>query len=138
MSEKSYVTIEQHVCAVCGQPYDTGAILLDKKLRPRFDRNTVTGTGFCPEHQKVPDDGFVILIEIDPTKSEIASGGQRCDPSKAYRTGNLVYLKREAADRIFNTPVKTTAFVDAEVIAKLQSMQKELVPKKQRKTKKGK
>ena len=48
---KSYVTIEQHVCPVCGKAHDTGTILLDRRLRERFDMYTPTGYGLCPEHK---------------------------------------------------------------------------------------
>ena len=33
MNDKSHVSLEQHVCLVCGTAFDTGAILLDKRLR---------------------------------------------------------------------------------------------------------
>ncbi|MBA0457816.1 hypothetical protein D7Y57_17025 [Stenotrophomonas maltophilia] len=40
MSDKSHVSLEQHVCLVCGARFDTGAILLDKRLR---------SNGHCPD-----------------------------------------------------------------------------------------
>ena len=33
MNDKSHVSLEQHVCLVCGKAFDTGTILLDKRLR---------------------------------------------------------------------------------------------------------
>ena len=33
MDEKSHVSLEQHACLVCGVSFDTGSILLDKRLR---------------------------------------------------------------------------------------------------------
>lgn len=69
MSDKSYVTLEQHVCVVCAKPFDTNALLLHRRLAPVFERHTVTGWGLCPEHQKLKDDGFVALVEIDRAKS---------------------------------------------------------------------
>lgn len=43
MSEKSHVSLEQHACLVCGTTFDTGAILLDKRLRASMERHTATG-----------------------------------------------------------------------------------------------
>lgn len=40
---KSYVTLEQKICVVCGRSYDTGSLLLDKRLRERFEHHTITG-----------------------------------------------------------------------------------------------
>ena len=45
--EKSYVTLEQHVCPVCLKTFDTGNLLLDDKLRDVFKKYTVTGYGLC-------------------------------------------------------------------------------------------
>ena len=45
MSEKSYVSLKQGACLVCGRPYDTGSILLDLRLRASMACHTVTGWG---------------------------------------------------------------------------------------------
>lgn len=34
---KSYITMEQHQCHVCGKIFDTGALLLDTHLRKRIN-----------------------------------------------------------------------------------------------------
>ena len=86
MNDKSHVSLEQHVCLVCGTAFDTGAILLDKRLRASMERHTATGWGLCPEHQKLADDGFVALVECDPQRSGSQAGG-RMKPEQAYRTG---------------------------------------------------
>ncbi len=51
MTDKSYVSLEQHVCLVCGHAYDTGNLLLDKRLRASMQRHTTTGMGLCPDDQ---------------------------------------------------------------------------------------
>ena len=51
MNDKSHVSLEQHVCLVCGAGFDTGTILLDKRLRASMERHTAIGWGLCPEHQ---------------------------------------------------------------------------------------
>ena len=84
--DKSYVTMEQHQCHVCGKIFDTGALLLDIHLRNRFDRNTVTGSSLCPDCSKRIDDGFTILIVVKDGETG----------SNPYRTGELLFHK--AAD----------------------------------------
>ena len=46
--DKSHVSMERRVCRVCGREYDTGAILLDRRLKKSMDRHTLTGGGFMP------------------------------------------------------------------------------------------
>ena len=74
MNDKSHVSLEQHVCLVCGKAFDTGTILLDKRLRASMEHHTKTGWGLCPEHQKLADDGFVALVEWYPTGEPILTG----------------------------------------------------------------
>ena len=82
MHDKSHVSLEQHVCLVCGTAFDTGAVLLDKRLRASMERHTATGWGLCPEHRKLADDGFVALVECDPQRSGSQAGG-RMKPEQA-------------------------------------------------------
>ena len=125
MNDKSHVSLEQHVCLVCGTAFDTGAILLDKRLRASMERHTATGWGLCPEHQKLSDDGFVALVECDPQRSGTPSGSGLMKPDQAYRTGRLAHLKRDAFARVFNVPVaaeQPCVFVELGVIEQLQAM----------------
>lgn len=125
MSEKSHVSMEQHICLVCGLPFDTGSILLDRRLRASMTQRTTTGWGLCPEHQKLFDDGFVALIECDPQRSSIAATGASVKPEHAYRTGQIAYLKRHAFANVFNVPVadeQPCVFVEPGVIARLNAM----------------
>lgn len=69
MNDKSHVSMEERVCLVCGNPFDTGAILLDKRLRQSMAHRTVTGWGLCPEHEQMFKDGYVALVECDPERS---------------------------------------------------------------------
>ncbi|MDH1505978.1 ATPase [Aeromonas caviae] len=99
MNDKSHVSLEQHVCLVCGKAFDTGTILLDKRLRASMEHHTKTGWGLCPEHQKLADDGFVALVECDPQRS--GSPGGRLKPEQAYRTGRLAHLKHHVFAKVF-------------------------------------
>tara|TARA_R110000868_G_scaffold19062_9_gene82504 strand:- start:1291 stop:1692 length:402 start_codon:yes stop_codon:yes gene_type:complete len=124
MNDKSHVSLEQHVCLVCGARFDTGAILLDKRLRASMEHHTATGWGLCPEHQKLSDDGFVALVECDPQRSG-SPGANRMKPGQAYRTGRLAHLKREVFARVFNVPIEDKqpcVFVEPGVIEQLQAM----------------
>jgi hypothetical protein len=123
---KSYVTMEQHVCIICGQPFDTGALLLDKRLQEKFEMKTVTGKGMCLEHQQKFDEGFLALVEIDPEKSKagIMYNGNM-DPNKVWRTGVIIHIRRTVANEIFNTSIPDDlpmTFIDPEATEKLKSM----------------
>lgn len=125
MNEKSHVSLEQHVCLICGVAFDTGNILLDKRLRASMERHTAAGWGLCPEHQKLSDDGFVALVECDPQRSGSPAGGGRLKPEQAYRTGRLAHLKRDVFAEVFNVPIAANqpcVFVEPGVIEQLQSM----------------
>ena len=124
MDEKSHVSLEQHACLVCGVSFDTGSVLLDKRLRASMNRYTVTGWGLCVEHQKLADDGFVALVECDPQRSGSQAGG-RMKPEQAYRTGRLAHLKRELFAEVFNVSIEDKqpcVFVEPGVIEQLQAM----------------
>lgn len=49
--EKSYVSLEKKICAICGNEHETNSILIDMHLRDKFDRCTVTGYDHCEELQ---------------------------------------------------------------------------------------
>jgi hypothetical protein len=119
--DKSYVSMEQHVCMVCGVPFDTGNLLLDRRLRNSMETHTVTNWGLCPEHEKLHKEGFVALVEIDPERS-----GEHTLEG-VWRTGNLCHLRREAAKKVINYPVDDLPLVFVEIgfIDKLRSMVKE-------------
>lgn len=124
MNDKSHVSLEQHVCLVCGKAFDTGAILLDTRLRASMERHMATGWGLCPEHQKLSDDGFVALVECDPQRSGSQAGG-RMKPEQAHRTGRLAHLRRKVFTQMFNVPIEdkqACVFVEPGVIDQLQSM----------------
>lgn len=120
--DKSYVTMEQNVCTVCGCVYDTGSILLDQRLRNKFDRQTITGWGMCEEHAKLRADGYVALVAIDEQKSQIMSSDKTAKPDQVYRTGPIAHVKEEAFFGIFSMdiPDKGVVFCQPEVIEMLQ------------------
>ena len=132
---KSHVTVEQQKCLVCAKDFDTGSILLDMRLRERFEHTTLTGWGLCPEHQKLYEDGYIALVGADETKSSKTPGGN-VTPEGAYRTGEIAHLKFEAFDRIVNVSGRGSdgkrypmMFCDPEVIKLLAAkVPKEVTP----------
>ncbi len=125
MTEKSHVSVEQHVCLVCTTRYETGAILIDRRLHDSLDRHTLTGWGLCPEHQVLFDEGYIAVVECDPERSGNPSQGDRVKPDKAYRTGKVAHVKQDAFDRLFNLPRDdklACVFVEPGVIETLQAL----------------
>ena len=125
MDEKSYVSLEQRVCLVCGNSFDTGSLLLDRRLRASMERHTTTGWGLCPEHERLRSEGFVVLVECDPQRSGLRSSYGLMNPGQAYRTGRLAHLKREVFARVFDVAIaddQTVVFVEPGVIEQLQGM----------------
>lgn len=119
---KSHVTMQQEVCCVCGQAYDTGAILMDKRVREVFEHKTVTGWGLCPEHAKLDDEGYVALVAVDESKSTTTGGNVTLEG--AYRTGAVAHIRRAIWDNIFDVPAPDgpLCFVEPEVVDQLNRM----------------
>jgi hypothetical protein len=109
MTTKSHVSIEQHVCPVCSIAHDTGAILLDKRLKQTMHMHTATGYGLCPEHKEKADQGYIALVELDPKRSVIRNDVVK--PEDAYRTGRFAHIRREAWDKVFDLPAPELSVV---------------------------
>lgn len=129
MGEKSHVSMEQHACKVCGQVFDTGAILLDRRLGETLEARTVTGMGMCPSCDGLREDGYIALIGCDPERTSVnAWGGVK--PGDAYRTGSIAHMRKEAAAKVFGEQMvedHVFLFVDEEVIDMLKASEGEQV-----------
>jgi hypothetical protein len=123
---KSHVSTEQHKCLVCARDFDTGSILLDRRLRERFERSTLTGWGLCPEHEKLYQEGYIALVGADDAKSTHQPNGT-VNPEDAWRTGLIMHMKFEAFDRIVSIPRGKNSFMfcDPAVIEKIKAMAEE-------------
>jgi hypothetical protein len=118
MTDKSYVTLERKVCPACGIEHNSGAILMDNRMRDRFEPSTVTGWGLCDDDAAKVEEGFVILVGANAP-----DGADTLTPSNADRTGDLMYLRREVAENMFNIPeVPDMVFVAPEVVDMLKKM----------------
>ena len=117
---KSYVTMEQKICPVCANVFDTGGLLLDKRLRERFDMKTVVGLGRCPECEKLFKEGFIALIGIDESKS--TTNGELIKLEDAHRTGEILHVKKAAFEHIFTVeiPKDKMMFITQEAVEKIK------------------
>lgn len=124
---KSYVSVEQNVCLVCGKAFDAGTLLMDSRMKDSLERNTVTDYGLCPEHKQKFDEGYVALVAADGSKSTLLPNGNMA-PGGAYRTGEVMHMKFDVFDRIFNIPGshhgkrEPMMFCEPGVIAKVRAM----------------
>lgn len=119
---ENFVAMGQRVCLVCGATYDSGEILVHKRLREIKEDRRVTGFGLCKEHKDLYDQGYVALVEVDSSKSTIENG--RIAPRNAYHTGNVCHMKRGDIFRVFGKDVDTPAmYVEVGVIDALLKMQ---------------
>jgi hypothetical protein len=127
MSDKSYVSMEQHLCVVCGHPYDTHAILLDRRLRDSMERHTITGWGMCEEHEKLKQEGYVALVACDDENVQEAQWNGHVFPQDAHRTGAIAHVRLEAFNKMFSTPAPEgmVCFTDNEIIEYLQTLEEE-------------
>jgi hypothetical protein len=120
-----YVAMEKHICRVCGCTYDSGNILLHKKLHPISEEAAVTGMGLCEEHQRLFDEGYVALISIDEDASEVGEDTTHVKDTDVVATGRVLHILRSVAKEMFNidipeeTPIVCT---DDQVIDMLLAM----------------
>jgi hypothetical protein len=118
--DKSYVTIEKKLCPVCGTEHESGSLLLDKRVRPKFDMYTTTGYDLCKECKKKYDEGYLAMVVCDTEKSQPVNGKLKME--NAYKTGQVVHMKRDAVERMFpGIPVELPLiFIDEELGIKLK------------------
>lgn len=115
---KSHVSLEQAQCPVCLAVFDTGSILLDKRLRPSMEKNTVTHWELCAEHKKLFDEGYIALVEL----TREPHGGE--DVLRIPRTGQIAHIYEAAWPRIMNVPVppKKLCVVEPGVVGKVMAL----------------
>lgn len=117
---KSHVTMEQHVCIICGNTFDTGSILLDKKLRAKFEAHTITGNSICGKCQPLLDDNYIALIGV-------TNKGDSLKLKEANCTGDLSFIKRKVFNQIFDVEIKDLpmVFVEPEVVKMIKNLKTE-------------
>ena len=109
--------MDTNVCTVCGAEFDTGTVLLDRRLKNSLTRHTCTGWGICPEHQKMIDEGYCHLVVSIATIS-----GNTVKPEDLNRTGKIISIRKHVLEQILDIPSAPVMFVDLEAATKLESM----------------
>lgn len=112
---KSNVSFEKRLCPVCCEEHLTDSLLLDTRGRDSLERETLTGWGLCPEHQKLADDGYIALIAIDPARSTTKNGAITLEG--AWRTGAIAHIRRSAWPNLFDMPLPDGALAFIEQAA---------------------
>ena len=119
--DKSHVSIGQLLCICTGQLFDSGELLLDKRLEKSLEHKTTTGWGISPEPQSHIDNGFVALVGVDPEKSKVVDN--TIPPEGAYRTGDIAYMKKDVFMKMFDLEdCVDVNFVEEGVIEHLKSI----------------
>lgn len=123
---KSHVSMEAAICPVCGKSHNTGAILLDKRLRASMEPVTHTGYAMCQPCDGLNKQGYIALIEVSNT-------GERTNlkMENANRTGRIAHLRRSVFSKVFNTTVSQDlpmVFVDKDVLDALEKMREQSTP----------
>lgn len=104
---KSYVTMEQKVCLICRQTFDTNCIMLDTKMRERFEAHTITGHGQCDECIEMNNKGYVALVGANGADKD----SDVLLPEDAVYTKEYLWLKRYVAEQIIDTDLSEWPFV---------------------------
>jgi hypothetical protein len=107
---------------VCGKDFDTGALLLDRRLRDMFDHKTMTGMGLCPDHESLFQRGYIALVECDAKLSAVVNDIVK--PGEEYRTGTVMHIRKRVWEKIFDSecPDSPMVFMEIGVIDKLKEM----------------
>jgi len=120
MSE--YVKMGKYLCVATGKTFESGEILLDKRLKDIPEDKTVTGWGISPEIQEKIDNGFIVCVSIDLDKSG-AKEGKHLQPDSVYRTGQIAYIRELAFFGITGRePENKIIFVDDGFIEMMQKI----------------
>lgn len=116
--EKSYVSLEQKVCPICGHKHDVG-VLLDRRLKDSLEPKTVTGFKPCNECQTRIDDKYVAFVEV----SNQPANDNTMQMSDAERTGRIAWVRQRVCDNMLDVKITTPiVFVEPAVIEHLHSL----------------
>ena len=70
LTDKSWISLERHVCIICSKEYDTGNLVMKKggkneeiSLAETMDKYTVTGAGICEECKPKGDQCLFIAVD---------------------------------------------------------------------------
>lgn len=116
----SHVAMAEHICVVCGTKHTHNTeILIHKQLKDIPKDERITGYGLCEEHQRLADEGYIALVEVQALKE-----GNTLKQEEALRTGRIAHLKRDKFSEVFDqgAPDLDMIFVGVGVLDVLESM----------------
>lgn len=123
MNKPSYVSIGQGVCVVCGQAFDAGTLMIEKK----FPRDScVVGWQLCRADAQMHRLGFVALVECELDMTAHKSG-ESLPRHEVSRTGAVMHLTRATFVATFKTetrPGLPCAYVPKGTVQMLQALMK--------------
>lgn len=123
--EKDFVSLGYKICPVCEKQTDD-CVLIDRRLRKTLERKSFVGFALCEEHKK---EGFITIIGIDPEKSNMENG--KITPQGAYKTGRILFVKKEVFCQIFNLNIDVYqhefVYVEDNVIDLIQEQFKDII-----------
>lgn len=93
--------------------------------------HTMTGYDLCKPCKEKFDEGYLALVVIDAEKSKPSIPGH-LKIGEAYRTGEVIHLRRSIARKMFKGLSDERAFVytDEEMSSKLKELAKRIGGKK--------
>lgn len=112
------------MCPICTKVHQHNTEILLNKMLKDIGEIPITDSSICDECEPKMKE-FIALVGIDPDKSETTENTVK--QQDAYRTGKILFLKRDKASEIF-TEIDTTlpfVFVDDEVVTLIQGMVKD-------------
>lgn len=104
MSDKSFQSLEQSTCIVCGCKCESDLGKMDAQLRDLVQQLGIAKCSLCPACRAFRDQGFIALVECDPEKSGNPKTGQRLMPEEVHRTGLIILVDEETFTAVFQKP----------------------------------
>ena len=121
-----FVAMETKICPACGveHSHNTG-ILIHKNMREIKEDQTCTGMGYCEEHQKQIDDGYMFLLEVS---NPMVDSHTRMAPEEANLTGVVISIKKHFMQELIGKEIpeeENMAYVDTDFIEVLKNLKTE-------------
>jgi len=91
MVDSSQVHLNHKFCLVCGELYPD-SVLIHKSLSKRHQLAPNNEYGFCPEHQKIIDEGKVFLTEVTNQCEDTTT---QLSLVSAQKTGRVIAVSKE-------------------------------------------
>ena len=113
-------TIVQKLCTICGKKFDTNELaLLGRNKGKKAEMYTLMGCGTCDKCKELLlERNALIVVSNAPTS------GCTLTNEEANRTGEIMWIKKTAAKRIFGNDKIHVAFITVEQAEVLKNLPK--------------